>query len=76
MPSYDALRDAFLAATTSTEAAQAFLEADKRVIEQHWAVYAPESSVFLFWQPYLKGYSGEFLQWGRGLIFARLWKTE
>ena len=70
---YDALRAAFLSATTPDEAAQAFREADKYVIEQHWAVFAPESSVFIFWQPYLKGYSGEFLQWARGPAFARLW---
>jgi ABC-type transport system substrate-binding protein len=70
---YDALRATFLSATNSTEAAQAFQEADKYVIEQHWAVYAPESSTFIFWQPYLKGYSGEVLQWARGPAYARLW---
>jgi peptide/nickel transport system substrate-binding protein len=70
---YDALHAKFLSATTAAESAQAMHDADKRVIEQHWAVWAGESSTYIFWQPYLKGYSGEYLQWGRGLTYAKLW---
>ncbi len=75
-PEYDALFDAFQTASTLAEAASIFQQCDKLIIESHWMVQAPESLVFLFWQPYLKGYSGELCMWGRGVTYARLWKTE
>jgi peptide/nickel transport system substrate-binding protein len=70
---YDAIYAEFQAATTAEEAAQTVQAADKYIIEHFWAVWAPESYTFVFWQPYLKGYSGESLQWARGLTYARLW---
>jgi peptide/nickel transport system substrate-binding protein len=73
---YDALYQQFQSASSLAEAAQIFQQCDKLVIENHWAVFAPESYIFLFWQPYLKGYSGEACQWGRGVTYAKLWKTE
>lgn len=75
-PDYDAVFEAFQAASSLEEAAAIFQQGDKIVIENHYAVFAPESSVFLFWSPSLKGYSGEALQWGRGTAYAKLWKVD
>jgi len=73
---YDALRDKFYAATTAADAAAAFKSADKYVIENHYMVFMPETSTYNIWQPRIKGYSGEFLQWGMGMTFAHLWISE
>jgi hypothetical protein len=46
---------------------------DKRIIEQHYTIAAPETFSYMVWQPWLKGYSGEVLQWGQGIAYARMW---
>jgi ABC-type transport system substrate-binding protein len=75
-PEYDALFAAFQGAGSLSEAAGIFQQADRMVIENHWAVFGPESSIFLFWSPNLGGYSGEACQWGRGITYAGLWRVE
>jgi peptide/nickel transport system substrate-binding protein len=72
-PTYDELRDKFYAATDPAEAPQWVREADKRVIEQHWLVTVGEHYIFVVWQPYLKGYSGEYLFLTEHLTLARMW---
>jgi peptide/nickel transport system substrate-binding protein len=69
-PVYDAIYDRFMSAEDANEAAEAMMEADRRIIEQHWAVWMLLPNNYTFWQPYLKGYSGEI---GFGLHWARLW---
>jgi len=70
---YDAVAAKFWAAGTSEEAMTALQEADKRVIEQHWAIYMAPAPAIDVVQPYLKGYTNETLVWGAGLIYAKLW---
>lgn len=72
-PQYDALRDSFFAATTAADAARIFKELDRYFIEQHFMIMSVETNTYNLWQPYLKGYSGEALQWGQHMVLARLW---
>lgn len=72
-PQYDALHDSFFAATDPDDAANIFKELDKYFIEQHFMIVSAETNTFNLWQPYLKGYSGEAIQWGQHILFARLW---
>jgi peptide/nickel transport system substrate-binding protein len=72
---YDTLHDQMLAATDPPEAQKIFQQMDKRIIEQHYTIAAPETYSYMVWQPWLKGYSGEVLQWGQGIAYARMWKT-
>jgi len=71
---YDALVQKFVSATTEEEARQIFGEASWYTLEHHWAVQIFPLAAFNIWQPYLKGYSGETLEF-RYLPFyaARLW---
>lgn len=75
-PQYDSLRDSFFAATDPADAANTFKELDRYFIENHMMIMAVESNKFNIWQPYLKGYSGEGLEWGQHMTFARLWIDE
>jgi peptide/nickel transport system substrate-binding protein len=59
-PAYTALAEQFLAATTLAEAQQLFKEADRYMLEQHWGVSMCANSNPQVWQPWVKGYSGEF----------------
>lgn len=70
---YDTLHDQFLAATDPAKAKPIFQQMDKRIIEQHYTIAAPETFSYMVWQPWLKGYSGEVLQWGQGIAYARMW---
>jgi peptide/nickel transport system substrate-binding protein len=72
-PVYDEIANRFLAATTTEEARQAFYDAEKRALEQHWQVNLLCPSGYIIYQPYLKGYSGEIMSYGQGALFARLW---
>jgi len=70
---YDTLHDQLLATSDPTEAMKIFQQMDKRVIEQHYTIAAPEKYTYAAWQPWLKGYSGEVLMWGQGVAYARMW---
>jgi len=72
-PVYDAARDKFWSAQTPDEAAKALMEADKRVIEQHWGIWMVGSPTYSVYQPYIKGYDGEYLGWGQGMVYSRIW---
>jgi len=73
---YDDLRDQFMSATDAAKAREILQQMDKRVIEQHFNIAAPESYSYMVWQSWLKGYSGEVIMWGGGVGLARLWKTK
>jgi len=70
---YDALHDAFLAATDANDAMKIMQNMDKYFIENHWAIEACERYNYVMWQPWLKGYSGEGAQWNQGVLWSRLW---
>jgi peptide/nickel transport system substrate-binding protein len=72
-PVVDELYNDFFSAETMEEAKQALREADKRILEQHWAVYLFPIYIYPIYQPYLHGYSGEILGYHPGQVFARLW---
>jgi len=73
---YDALHDELFSTADATAAMQIFQKMDKQVLEQHFQVPAPEAYTFNVWLPTLKGYSGEGVMWGQGLLFSRLWTTK
>jgi peptide/nickel transport system substrate-binding protein len=71
---YDALVAEYFAATTEDEASRIFVEVMWRVLENHWAIQVCPLASFNVFQPFIKGYSGEVLEF-RNLPFyaARLW---
>lgn len=72
-PGYDAIHDKLAAATNPAEAQRLAVELDKYVIEHHWLVTVGEAYTFAVWQPYFKGYSGEYIFRDVPLTLARLW---
>jgi peptide/nickel transport system substrate-binding protein len=74
-PYYDSLVAQFNACTDLDEAKQIFNEADLYLLQQHWAVAVFPLTNPVLWQPYIKGYSGEFTASGseRGFYGARMW---
>jgi peptide/nickel transport system substrate-binding protein len=73
---YDDIRSQFVAAIDAKAATQIFQQMDKRVIEQHYVVSAPQPYTFIVWQPWLQGYSAEMTMWGQGITYSRLWSTK
>ena len=74
-PVYDAMVDAFLAATTIEEQKRYFREADMHVIKNHYVIAGPRPPMFNAVQPWVIGYNGENdLGTTEGpVIFSRLW---
>jgi len=74
-PTYDALFAKYSTLTDSTKAGPIVMEADKYTLEQHWAIHTLPVPSFTLYQPYLKGYSGEFGAPGAffGFYMARCW---
>ncbi len=72
-PIYNEAFDEFFNAGTSAEAAAAVQKADKRSVEQHWGLFVTGAGEYVFWQPYLKGYSGEVRFWSQQILWSRLW---
>ena len=71
---YDAMvTDKFKRATDLSEAKKVLIELDKYYLQAHWNVITFPTVNNVFWQPFLKGYSGELLQWGHGIYVARWW---
>jgi hypothetical protein len=72
-PVYDSIAEEFLVTPTENEAKRLFSEADLYAFQQHWAVHMCPVKNYTFYQPYLKGYSGEILWLGQGWNWARMW---
>ena len=72
-PGYDALSDSYHAALTEEEARLAVQSCDRYALEKHWVVRIVPLVNYTVYQPYLKGYSGEFLTWNGYFAYARLW---
>jgi peptide/nickel transport system substrate-binding protein len=72
-PDYDALNDKFRASSSEDEAKATAREADLYVLEHHWGVVVCPTAVFMIWQPYLKGCSGDDITQGQNWSLPRLW---
>ncbi len=74
-PVYDAMFEAAGAATTIEELQRLVKELDMYAIERHWTVWSPMNPNFDAFQPWIKGYDGEFtLSYiHRHFVLARLW---
>jgi peptide/nickel transport system substrate-binding protein len=63
--------------STSDEVARLCVAADKYSLEQHWVINSFPIVNFAIYQPYLKGFSGEyvadFASWDQGFYFTRMW---
>lgn len=71
---YDALITEIQSATNWDDIQKLMIEADRYAIEHHWVVPMFPSPVFTIYQPYLKGYSGEFMGAAANVYcFARMW---
>lgn len=78
-PNYDALYQKFLHSTDLAESKQLENEAVKYALEQHWVISICPTVTYTITQPYLKGYSGELVEEGRGSLswlWARLWAAQ
>jgi len=76
-PAYDDLYNKLYAATDSTTAAGIVQQIDRYYIEQCWQVMGPEYYNYILWQPYLKGYSGEFFpSWGQQAMYSTIWVSK
>jgi len=72
---FDAIADKFLVASSEDEAQKILSEADMYFIQHHWTTELFPKSNYTFWQPSLKGYSGESGGMSFGsFYYARLWK--
>jgi len=69
-PNYDAIYQKFLNATSVEESKQLAQSAVKYALENHWILTTFPLVNFTFWQPRIKGYSGESTD---GYIWARVW---
>ena len=74
-PAFDAIMDAFRAATATEEQQRLAREAVIHIAEQHWTIAGPRVPSFMVTQPWLVGYSGEVElgEMDRAIILSRLW---
>ena len=74
-PAFDAIMDAFRAATATDEQQRLAREAVMHIAEQHWTIAGPRVPSFMVTQPWLVGYSGEVElgEMDRAIILSRLW---
>jgi peptide/nickel transport system substrate-binding protein len=72
---YDGLIRKYDVALTLDEAKKISIEADQYLLKQYWAVQSFPGVIPFAWQPYIKGYSGENVIGGYGLVHVptRLW---
>jgi ABC-type transport system substrate-binding protein len=59
-PAVDAFYNNALAATTSDEVKNLVLEANKYVVQHHFAISLLQPTIFYVGQPWLKGFSGQY----------------
>ena len=74
-PAFDAIMDAFRAATATEGQQRLAREAVMHIAEQHWTIAGPRVPSFMVTQPWLVGYSGEVElgEMDRAIILSRLW---
>jgi peptide/nickel transport system substrate-binding protein len=74
-PHYIELAAALEASASTDEARQIFKEIERYALEQHWVISLTPNAVFIAWQPWILGYSGELVHspTAKSEVFARLW---
>jgi peptide/nickel transport system substrate-binding protein len=72
-PVFDAMVDKVSLAPTEDETSKLMRDNEMYILKQHWDIYTMPLKIYILWQPYLKGYSGEVLGQDQGRIWARLW---
>ena len=74
-PVYDAMFEAAAAATTLEEQYRISGEMNQYAIEKHWILWGPMAPQYTAIQPWVKGFSGEWLLgWNQyNTTFTRLW---
>jgi peptide/nickel transport system substrate-binding protein len=71
---YDDIIDKFNASSSLDDSKQLSIEADKYYLEHYWDLVTFPTLGFTFYQPYLKGFSGEYVAKAiAGGYWARLW---
>jgi peptide/nickel transport system substrate-binding protein len=72
-PTYDDMYNKMMAASSLDEAKELGREMDMYILRQHWTIDTIPFGNPILWQPWLKGYSGEEVDWDIGMYYARLW---
>ena len=74
-PDYDAMYEAVIASTSEEELKRQSQETQMYFLKQHWYIWAPKPASFNFWQPWVKGFDGDFYMgvWNKNQVYARLW---
>jgi peptide/nickel transport system substrate-binding protein len=72
-PVYDAMIANFATILTLDELKQAAIEADMYALAAHWGLQVCPTVTYNLYQPYLKGYSGEFASMRNYAYYARWW---
>ena len=72
-PEFDALFQAAQSASTLEEQQRASQEALLLMLRNHYYVWGGKAPNLNVNQPWVKGYDGEFINWSRAPVLARLW---
>jgi peptide/nickel transport system substrate-binding protein len=72
-PKFDAMFAQFTATSSLDEAKEIVREMDLYALEQHWAVNLFPYNNPVVWQPWIKGYTGEFIGFPYTFYYARMW---
>jgi peptide/nickel transport system substrate-binding protein len=71
---FDAMVQKVYEATDMEEIKRLARDVDMYFLRQHWGIVVCPRHVYLAWQPYINGYSGEWLRWGcEGFYSSRIW---
>jgi peptide/nickel transport system substrate-binding protein len=70
---FDVIVEKFRKSTTTAEAQQYVKEADMYWIQHHYTIETFPRASFTLWQPYLRGFSGEFDAGNNPYYWARFW---
>ena len=70
---YDTMFNIFTAAPSLDEAKKSARKMDMYAIEQHWTINLFSVVNPAVWQPWIKGYSGEFPEFRKDMYYTRLW---
>ncbi len=72
-PTYDAMYNEMVTASSLDEAKSLAKEMEIYMLRKHWTIDIVPFGNAILWQPWLKGYSGEEVDWDIGFYYARLW---
>ena len=74
-PVYNEMFKRVVASTSVEELKNLSQETQMYYLKQHWYIWAPKPALFNFWQPWLKGFDGDFYMgvWNKNQVYARLW---